>query len=502
MDFILISFIIVYNVLTFLISLRILYIFEDKDESRGFFRQTLLSRLLILTGLQLLWLNFMLVPISILNKYPIIGSQDQRTVNIDILFNVVLVTNILFISILFPFSMFYYETQFDTRIGLKRSYTPYILTFIVMVIVWTLIGGNYGVFREIIINSVSNITCSELINLGYVLSNECINNILHTNGSFFISTTSLFLFIGYVYNILFIGVGCVLIPLYLLYTFQNRPKKLNKDEYKHKISEIFEISKLLSIKGEELKRKYDNFLENTSENIFSSNFILSINMKRNIKNKIRKYEKEVISLNTYLENIEAGYNIKSEDYIYLATKLILLFFSLLLSLSIFIIFILNLIFDSNKTINYSGNQFINLLFIVFSIILPVYLSINVCFTWNILAQKLCYCFPIHIMIKSKTPLNSMIFNIGMVLFSAINIIFITNLSLSWLFKSDLYYIFLLASNTKLNYKFIPNHIFVYSLFGVSISTLIIYFTSFIWDNGIKINQKTPKILTKYITNNK
>ncbi|KAH8740789.1 hypothetical protein FG386_002751 [Cryptosporidium ryanae] len=502
MDFILICFIIVYNVLAFLINLRILYIFEDKDDSRGFLKETIFSRLLILIGLQLLWLNFILVPISILNKYPIIGNQNLRTVNVGIFFNFILVTNILFISLLLPFSMFHYETQFDTKIGLNRSYTPYLFTIIVLVIIWTLIGGNYGVFREIIINHISDLTCNELINLGFVSSAECTNNKLYVNGSFFISTTSLFLFVGYIYNIIFVGIGCILVPLYLIYIFQKRPKKLSKDEYKCKIAEILEISKSLSIKGEELKKKYENCLENKNDNIFSSSYILSINEKRNIKNKIRKYEKEVISLNAYLENIEFGYNNKSEDYMYLIAISVLLFFSLLLSLSLFIIFIINLIIDSNKIINYSGNQFINLLFIIFSIIFPIYLGICVCFTWNILAQKVCYCFPLHIMAKSKTPLNSMIFNIGIVLFSTINIIYITNLSSSWLFKSDLYYLFLLASNTKLNYKCIPNHILVYSLFGVSISTLIIYFTSFIWDNGIKISQEMPKILTRYTKSNK
>ena len=450
--------------------------------------------------MQLLWLNFLLVPTSIINKYPIIGNVDFKTVDMKIFLNTLLIINVLFISLLLPFSMFYYETQFDTKIGLKRSYTPYLLTLIVFTIIWSLIGGNYGAFREIIIDYVSDLTCNDLVKLGYVLPNECINNKIHTKGSFLLSILSLFLFIGYIYNVFFVGIGCVLVPLYLIFKLVNKPKQLSIEEYKNKISEILDISKARAMKGGKLKGKYDNCLKNKSENIFSSNYLLFMNEKRNIKNKIRKYEKEVISLSTYFENVETGYNNSGKNYIYLVMRSILLLFSILLSLSLFVVIVIKVIIDSNRLIDYSGNQIINLLFIIFSIIFPIYLSACVCFTWNILAKKILYCLPIHILIKSKTPLNSIIFNIGIVLFSSINIVYITSLSSSWLFKSDLHLLFLLASSTKLNYKLIPNNVLVYCLVGVSISTLIVYFASFIWDTGTKVNREVPKILTKYVKN--
>ncbi|KAH8582029.1 integral membrane with 9 transmembrane domains [Cryptosporidium sp. chipmunk genotype I] len=516
MDFILICFIIFYNSIALFINLRLIYIFEDAEDSKGkfltenfstfshlslpnfigFFSQALVTRIITILGLQLIWINFMLVPVNIINEYPIIGSQEIRTISMRALFMVVMYLNILFTSLVIPFSILYYETQFDTKIGLNRSYTPYLASFLSTLICWIFIGGNYAIFKEIHLVGVTKETCLRLSLLGYINEANCTGNTIIFNGTFSIATSGLLLFIGYIFNVIFIGIASVLIPINYLISIIRRPKPIDIHLYQQKKQEIYIISKALSNKGEDLKRRYDQSSKGLESEFYTSTYLKSWQETRTLKQKIYKYKSEVLALSSYFENLEERFRTKGQNFIFIITKLAKMFFTLILTVSIYATLIVQLTVKNPP--NYSGNQFINMIFILFSIVLPLYIGSCICYTWNLLAKKVCYCLPIHVLVKSQTPMNSMIFIIGIVLIPVLNIIYITNLSNSWLFKSDLYYIFLLASNTKLNYKLIPNQVLIYSFFGVSICSIIIHLFSFLWDKGISIQEEIPKILTKYL----
>ncbi|OII73556.1 uncharacterized protein cubi_03354 [Cryptosporidium ubiquitum] len=496
MDFILICFIIFYNLIAFFINLRLIYIFEDPEDSKGFFNQALVTRIVAILGLQLIWVNFMLVPVNIINEYPIIGSQEVRTVSIRAFFMTIMYLNIFFTSLVIPFSIFYYETQFDTKIGLNRSYTPYLASFLSTLACWIFIGGNYGIFREINLGRISKETCTRLSIMGYINETDCTGSDIILNGTFSIATAGLLLFIGYAFNILFIGVGSVLIPINYLFSIIKRPKPIDIHLYQKKKQEIYLISQALSNKGEDLKRRYDESSKGLESEFYINTYFRTWHGNRVIKQKIYKYKSEVLALSSYFENLEERFRTKGQNIIFIVTKLTLMFFTLLLTVSIYATLIIHIVLKNPP--NYTGNQFINMVFIAFSLVLPVYIGSCICYTWNVMAKKVCYCLPIHVLIKSQTPMNSIIFIIGIVLIPISNIIYITNLSNSWLFKSDLYYIFLLASNTKLNYKLIPNQVLIYSFFGVSIFSIIIHLLSFLWDNSISVQEEVPKILTKYL----
>ncbi|CUV07674.1 unnamed protein product [Cryptosporidium hominis] len=496
MDFILICFIIFYNSIALFINLRLIYIFEDAEDSKGFFTQALVTRIVVILGLQLIWVNFMLVPVNIINEYPIIGSQEFRTINMRALFMVAMYFNILFTSLVIPFSILYYETQFDTKIGLNRSYTPYLASFLSTLFCWIFIGGNYAIFKEIHLGSISKETCIRLTLLGYISEANCASDPLIFNGTFSVATAGLLLFIGYIFNVLFIGVASVLIPINYLISIIRRPKLIDIHLYQKKKKEIYVVSKALSNKGENLKRKFDQSSKGLESEFYTSKYLKSWQETRVLKQKIYKYKSEVFALSSYFENLEERFRTKGQNITFIIIKLVQMFFTLLLTISIYATLIIHIVVKNPP--NYSGNQLINMIFIIFSMILPIYIGSCICYTWNLLAKKICYCLPIHVLVKSQTPMNSMIFIIGIVLIPISNIIYITNLSNSWLFKSDLYYIFLLASNTKLNYKLIPNQVLIYSLFGISICSIIIHLFSFLWDTSISIQEEIPKMLNKYL----
>ncbi|KAF7458263.1 LIMR family protein [Cryptosporidium felis] len=498
MDFILICFIIFYNVIALFVNLRFIYVFEDTEDSKaGFFKQALFSRIVAIAGLQLLWLNFMLVPANIINEYPIMGSQGVRTVNIVTLFMTIMYMNIIFTSLVIPFSIFYYENQFDHSIGLKKSYLPYVFSLFITMVCWILIAGNYGVFREIKLGTISNETCLRLSNLGYLAQTACSDKPISFNGTFSITTAGLLLLLGYIFNVIFVGVGCILIPLGFMNKLLTKPKPLESEAYNNKKREIYLIARALSQKGEELKKRNDESSKGLESDFFSSTYFKSWQNKRTVKQKIYKYRSEVIALNSYFELLEGSLKTKTQDFFFTLILSLALIFSLLMSASIITTFILQITLKNSPT--YSGQQLINMLFIIYSLILPVYIGICVCYTWNFLAEKICYCFPIHKLKASETPMNSLIFVIGIVLIPVTNITYIANLSNSWLFESDLNYVFLLASSTKLNSNLIPNQVLVYSTFGVSFCSLVIYMFSYLWDNGSSVQKEVPKILNKYLS---
>lgn len=457
----------------------------------------MVTRIAVILGLQLIWTNFMLVPVNIINEYPIVGSQEVKTINIRALFMTLMYLNILFTSLVVPFSIFYYETQFDTRIGLKRSYTPYLGSFISTLICWVFIGGNYAAFKEINLGVVSKETCLRLSALGYISEANCTTSRPITlRGSFSISTAGLLLFVGYLCNVLFIGVGSVLIPIRYLVSMVNRPRPIEAGLYQQKKHEVCVISRALYSKGEDLKRRYDESSKGLESEFYTGAYLKSWQETRAIKQKIYKFRSEVIALSSYFESLEERFSTKGQNLAFVLSRSTLTLFTTLLTVSIYAVLIAQIVVKNPPS--YSGNQFINMAFIILSLILPVYIGACICYSWNVLAKKICYCLPIHVLNKSQTPMNSMIFIIGIVLIPVSNIVYITDLSNSWLFKSDLYYIFLLASNTKLNYKLIPNQVLIYSLFGVSLSSILIYSFSFLWDKSISTQEEVPKTLTKYL----
>lgn len=457
-----------------------------------------MTRITVIMGLQLIWANFMLVPVNIINEYPIVGSQEIKTVNIRALFMTLMYLNLFFTSLVVPFSIFYYETQFDTRIGLKSSYTPYLASFISTLICWVFIGVSYAAFREISLGAVSRETCLRLSILGYVnKTTDCVTNRPITlNGTFSISTAGLLLFIGYLFNVLFIGIGSVLIPIRNLASIMKRPKPIEASLYQRKKHEVYTISRAMYAKGEDLKRRYDESSKGLESEFYTGAYFKSWQETRTLKQKIYKFKSEVIALSSYFESLEERFRTKGQNASFVVAQSTLTLFTVLLSASIYAVLISQIVVKNPP--NYNGNQFANMAFIILSLALPVYIGACICYSWNILAKKVCYCLPTHVLNKSKTPMNSMIFIIGIVLVPVSNIIYITDLSNSWLFKSDLYYIFLLASNTKLNYKLIPNQVLIYSLFGVSLSSIIIHLFSFLWDKNTSTQDEVPKALTKYL----
>ncbi|KAJ1610085.1 integral membrane protein [Cryptosporidium canis] len=438
----------------------------------------------------------MLVPVNIINEYPIIGSQEIKTINVRALFITLMYLNVFFTCLVVPFSMFFYETQFDTKIGLKKSYTPYLASFISTLVTWVFIGINYAAFREVHLGSISTDTCQRLSNLGYIDKTSCTSGPITLDGTFSISVAGLLLFVGYVLNVLFMGAGSVLIPMKFLFSIINRPKPIEASLYREKKQEIYAISRALYAKGEDLKTRYDESSKGLDSEFYTSTYLKSWQENRAIKQRIYKFKGEVIALSSYLESLENRFRTKGQNAVFILTQSSLLLLTVLLTLSIYTVLITKVALQNPPS--YSANQFVNMAFIIFSLMLPVYIGACICYTWNTLAKKVCYCLPIHVLSRSQTPMNSMIFIIGIVLIPMSNIIYITDLSNSWLFKSDLYYIFLLASNTRLNYKLIPNQVLMYSLFGVSLCSIVLYLFSFFWDRKISAQEEVPKILTKYL----
>ncbi|KAL7068261.1 hypothetical protein ACR3K2_13120 [Cryptosporidium serpentis] len=495
MDLILVFFILIYNIIVLIIDIRLLYIFEDPEDVKDRPKQGIIARASALFGLQLIWINYSIISINIMNQNPPLGGEPSSTVNMFNLFLIILCLNLIYMALLLPFSIFYYESELDKRL-MKRPplliACLYTLPFII--IYGILLGISYGAFRFATFSFVSNSLCIKVSNIAKFSSDLCYKQFFTTIISFPIIFTGLIIFIGFIFNIVFIGIGLVLTPSLIFSSIINRVTPLTLEEYNSKKMEIFIIAEKLKEVGKNILKKQEQYDK------LSSNYSYSFKRwseKRSLQQKINKYRNEVIALNEYFENTEKGFKKRGENYVLITIKVIGFILSLLFTIVWICMLITSMIIS--ETFIPSNNPLVTPWLILLSLILPIYLGICSCFCWSQFGKKICFCFPLHFLRRNETPLNSILFNIGIVLFPITSVVYLTSKAMLWSIKFDeSYLIFYAASNIYLNKYFIANNIFIYCIFGVSILTIIVKLVIYIWIHSTNSNTKgIPNILMNY-----
>ncbi|KAJ0407253.1 hypothetical protein P43SY_008028 [Pythium insidiosum] len=438
-DWFLVVLVIIMSVVLLLANVYILVYFQhDDDKNTAYF-----PKFLVIFGLFFAEATVLLLPLDVANNSTAVGCKEgwNKTcgnLDMDLLWLIVFMCVIVFIIVLVPFSIYYYEADDGGEEDLagdghannhqwleaiKLEIGTLLVAVSLIVVLFVTVSKSHIPMRAVTVVSTSpsygfreyvdgsTLTMAELSNADK-LTPERIRVTLKV--SLPIYTTGLVSFIGWFAFTVFCGIGLVALPLDLVLSFFYRPKFISADVYAHQKLALQRRSQELIELGRNIKAS----MERPGAKAASS-------WERRKQKKL-----DFVTLNKFkqavylLEQDAAELKLCHEEYrnynpLVAVFKLIAGGIAGLLS-SIWVLHIALYMLPPVPLV-----PFLNTYFMWFDQWFPLFGTISVgIFSWYLLMCAVkgcfkfgmrCFCFALHPMKLHGTYMNSMLFNLGLVL---------------------------------------------------------------------------------------
>lgn len=466
-----------------------------------------IPKFVVLIGFMLAFGSVMLLPLDVANEDAdalcVFDSTCGNKFDMELFWTVVFWSILAMISFVIPLTMFYYEADdFNMatilsggkieRTGVCGKLKNALLWEMVVALVFALILGiSFAMSNESAIpvtvmtgENASTVTSRVFPNMGGTMisiSNDQVNGAalaastavdetIAVELSFSQFLPAILVFIGYFFFSIFGGIGMVAIPMDLISSYINRPKRMDALEYANAQVKIRERVNALVTDGENLSSAKE-------EDLTMLSFWERRKKTNELSTSMKKFKRDVYSL-------ESDYEILALAKKY-HSRFGVLFFPLKLLLGV-ICFLLSVLWIiqvavytlPDDPIHPFLNEYMELLeffpllpfltiFIFTVYLLMCVIAGNFKFGLNV------GFFTIHPMAVNATYMSSMLFNLCLVLMSAIPIVQFTTLSLtSYARHSTVYQIF----GTTVFYLdffsfFFENHVFIIAFLASAALTL-------------------------------
>eukprot|EP00439_Symbiodinium_sp_Y106_P078589 s99_g17.t1 len=228
---------------------------EDKSpdiEDSGFATSPL-CKVVIVTSLTLAWMVNLLLPIDVRNSRPGPGFLDMQT-----LWMAAFITVLVFLVLIVPAAMFYYEVEGDDFVKRKRSYVLRSL-FLSFVFSAAFLGISFPFLSKASIPIVEY-TCEDwdrgdaTIQLGKICGKGQSKEIEIQVG-FQIYIIAVLCFLGWFFLSVFGAVGLSAAPMDMIYAFIDRPRAIDEATYRQRRKLIGMAAGVLLQRAEELQTR-------------------------------------------------------------------------------------------------------------------------------------------------------------------------------------------------------------------------------------------------------
>ncbi|DAZ99869.1 TPA: hypothetical protein N0F65_008612 [Lagenidium giganteum] len=250
-DWFLIIIIIVMAIVLLIANVYILVYFQHDDDKNTAY----LPKALVIFGLFFAEATVLLLPLDVANNSSAIGCKEGwnkacGNIDMDLLWLIVFMCIIFFVVVLLPYCIYYYEADDgEDNVNnhrwleaMKMEICTVFLAAAVMVALFLTVSNSYIPMRALQVNSQSPTTGFQPYTMGATLSSDELANaasvelkkIKVTIGvSFPIYITGLFSFVGWFGFMIFCGIGLIALPLDMILAFVHRPKFISADVYAH-----------------------------------------------------------------------------------------------------------------------------------------------------------------------------------------------------------------------------------------------------------------------------
>lgn len=224
----------------------LVYFSSVEDKNTAWF-----PKIVVLLGLLLLEVNILLLPMDVSNE------RTDGELPMDIFWLVLLLSSIIMVIAVIPFTMFYYEAQDPDKSGishqvisaLKYVIASIVIFFAVTSLLWVFIGVAEVPIKKLEAGLVpvgSDPTCKDCTKK---------DTFVEFRVTYALYMISMITFLGMFLFVLFGGIGLAALPIDLFYGWKNRPRPISFVKYSQEKLKIGERAKELMASGQRLQDK-------------------------------------------------------------------------------------------------------------------------------------------------------------------------------------------------------------------------------------------------------
>lgn len=462
--------------LAIFVNVKVLLYFQQKEESR--FAKSVFCKAVIVISLTLAWLVNLLLPIDVRNSRPRPGMFDMQ-----LMWTVAFITLTIFLAVIVPGVMFYAEVEGDEVVKKKRRHVLCNL-FFVLLFAGAGVAISYPFLSEASI-PVVEYACDDWQDGGSpaaeVDSEPCssgADKLLVVRVGLQVYIIAVLCWIGWWFFVIFGGIGLIAVPMDLILAYRDRPKAISNVTFQERRKVVGAVARTLLETAEKLQDRDTNCT--TSKSRWS----MGSREKNKVKAEYNKFRRDVLILEEEFERLNISKFHQGESLLVSISKLVFGILCLLISimwvLHIILVVMIRQIDDSIRiefldaifaACESSGLYAFGVaLFAVFNIYLLVCV-VKGCLKFG---MRVFFLFSIHPMRYQATPLNSILFNVEMLLISSAAVVQFSQTAFAdyaRLTDADVIFSAQIKYMTFYSY-FFEHNVFIYMLLGWFVLALI------------------------------
>eukprot|EP00927_Polykrikos_kofoidii_P085490 TRINITY_DN9316_c1_g1_i1.p1 TRINITY_DN9316_c1_g1~~TRINITY_DN9316_c1_g1_i1.p1 ORF type:complete len:527 (+),score=81.84 TRINITY_DN9316_c1_g1_i1:163-1743(+) len=460
------------------VNVKVLLYYQETEGSR--FARSIFCKVIIVVSMTLAWVVNLLLPIDVRNSRGGSGMLDMVTFWVA-----TFITLAVFAVLVVPGAMFYHEVEGDDLVKRKRNHVLCNLGLTVFFSVCA-IAISYPFLANASL-PVTEYSCGD----GFWLDDDAApatnalpacsqseSSVIKIKVSFDIYIIACLCFIGWFFLVVFGGIGLSAVPLELIIAFIDRPSPISEGKYKQHRQLLGKAARLLLSRAEELQA--------VDTEVSAKTGWRSRGPKRKLRNDYNEWKRDVHTLEDQNEALKVAKFHRGENPAVSIMKLFLGIFCAILSFLWILHILLYIVSKQLTPDNKPVTIFLNALLSVLEStgFYPIPVSVFAVFTLYLLlcvvrgclkfGMRVFFLFSIHPMRRQSTPLNSILFNVEMVLISSAAVVqFAQQAFADYARLTDADVIFAAQIKYMSFYRFFfQNNIFIYLLLAWFLVSLI------------------------------
>lgn len=465
------------------VNTKILFYYQLPETSG--FTQSVFCKVIVISSLNLAWIIILLLPIDVRNSRPEPGMLDMRLIWICTFCTVA-----CYIVVVIPATMFYHEVEDDVAVKHRRRHVLMQMLFVLIFVICGIVISYTFLAKAQI--PVSQYECSHWLDanddtphhsLGKFTCGEApgtkpVDSNLTIRVSFPVYIIAMLCFVGWFFFVLFGGIGLSALPLDLIIGYLDRPRAIDAQTWASRKRMLGEATTQMLLQAESLKER--------DLDLGSKSGWQAGRQKRALKNDYNKWKRDVYLIEEEFEKLEIAKYHQGENPVVSFTKLLFGIIFVILSICWIIHIVIYIVMRPLTPSGYPTSVFLNDIFIscenaglyvvsvaffgVFNLYLLV-CTVKGCLKFG---MRIFFFFAIHPMKAKETPLNSILFNVVLVLLTCGAVVqFAQECFADYVRLTDADLIFSVQIKYLMFYRFFfENDIFIYTLLGWFVLTLI------------------------------
>jgi LMBR1 domain-containing protein 1 len=413
MDVFLLIFVVAIIGIAIAVNIHLLFYYEEELDRRA--AKNIILKVIIVTSLTLTWVVVLLLPVDVRNSRPTPGPLDMQA-----LWKAAFITLAVFLAIIVPSAMLYSEVEGDDLVKKKGRYVACYL-MAVLFVCGALVAITYPFlsFADIPVTQYECSSWQDIDAVDDVICDSGVSSSLSLSVGIDVYIIAVLCFVGWFFFVVFGGIGLSAVPIDLILEFIDRPTAIDEKTYQ-------ERRRILGQAAQKLLEQANGLQERDGKVAYKTGW-RGARQKRTVKVDYNKWRRDVNLLEDEFERLKVSKFHKGENPVVsfgkLAGGILLAIVSLLWVLQILISVISRQI-DPNAAVPFLDAIFMACegagaypvgvaLFAVFTLYLCICV-VKGCFKFG---MRIAFLFTIHPMRHKATPLNSILFNVEMLLIS-------------------------------------------------------------------------------------